>query len=317
MSRVAQNFESKVEDTALESNTIDREEVVLDTHEDEDDDHSAAMQSFTRRVTCTAEFTSAEVAEGVENAFTASASKIFSPVSECEKGTGLDFSKGIVTEISINSMSSDYPRPIHLSMNLFNGQLVDKDGSYSNPVQVKNVQGWLYTPAADDFGGTAAAGSRGFTNLLTIMPREQTRHTQVLYAPENVMSNRFIQQYGRYSPENLRHGIIPFSNENYVYVPDSHVVMNVIRNNWESLGINADLESKRENKYIKVDADVVNDVVEQLKTQVLSKMPFTNFKDLKLRYNSTTSPHVEDTDKFQVCAEFSIKYMFPNVNKID
>lgn len=268
------------------------------------------MQKFTRRVVCSAEFTAAEIAKGVTTPFTTSAAKIFTPAGESE---GFDFTKGIVTQIAVNSISSDYDSPIHVAMNLFNGRLVDKEGAYSDPVKITNASGWLYTPSSDDFGATAASGSRGFTNLVTVLPREHTRSRQIVYKPTNVMNNRFIEQYGGYSANSLHNGIIPFDGENYYYVPHDHVVMNVIRNNWESLGINADLETKRENKYLKIDSGIVNDVIAQLKSQVLSQMPFTNFKELQLNYKGVLSSRAHAEDKFNICAEFNINYMFPTV----
>jgi|TARA_B110000914_G_scaffold30742_1_gene23493 hypothetical protein len=303
MSRVAKNSSAP----AIKSPVSIVEEVVS---EEVKAVAAPSMCKFTRRVVCQCEFTAAEIAKGVVNPFTTSAAKIFTPQGESE---GFDFTKGIVTEIAVNSISSDYDAPVHVSMNLFNGRLVDKEGAYSDPVKITNASGWLYTPSSDDFGATAASGSRGFTNLITMLPREQTRAHQVLYKPTNVMNNRFIEQYGGYSANSLHNGIIPFEGEDYVYVPHDHVVMNVIRNNWESLGINADLETKRENRYLKINSGIVDDVINQLKSQVLSQMPFTNFKELKLNYKSAAVSHADPTEKFQLCAEFCINYMFPTV----
>ena len=153
-----------------------------------------SMEKFTRRVVCTAEFTAAEIAKGVTVPFTASAVKIFTPNTSAV----YDLSKGIISEISVNAISSDYDRPVHVSANLFNGRLVDSEGAYADPAKIDNSCGWLYTPSCDDFGSTASSGSRGFTNLVTILPREQTRASQVLYSPENIANSRFIAQYGGY-----------------------------------------------------------------------------------------------------------------------
>lgn len=57
---------------------------------------------------------------------------------------------------------------------------VDAEGAYADPAKIDNSCGWLYTPSCDDFGSTASSSSRGFTNLVTILPREQTRASQVL-----------------------------------------------------------------------------------------------------------------------------------------
>jgi hypothetical protein len=268
-----------------------------------------SMQKFTRRVVCTADFTAAEIAKGVTVPFTASAAKIFTPNTDAV----YDLSKGIISEISVNAISSDYDRPVHVSANLFNGRLVDAEGAYADPAKIDNSCGWLYTPSCDDFGSTASSGSRGFTNLVTILPREQTRATQVLYSPENIANSRFIAQYGGYSANNLRDGIVTFSGKDYVYVPADHVVMNVISSNWDALGVSTDLETKRESEYFKLDAGIVDDVVSQLRTEVLANMPFSDFNKLQLQYKSSMSPHAEASDKFSVCAEYKVSYAFPKV----
>jgi len=267
------------------------------------------MQKFTRRVVCTAEFTAAEIAKGVTVPFTASAQKIFTPNTDAV----YDLSKGIISEISVNAVSSDHDRPVHVSANLFNGRLVDAEGAYADPAKIDNSCGWLYTPSCDDFGSTASSGSRGFTNLVTILPREQTRGSQVLYSPENIANSRFIAQYGGYSANNLRDGIVTFSGKDYVYVPHDHVVMNVISSNWDALGVSTDLETKRESEYFKLDRGIVDDVVSQLRTEVLANMPFSDFNKLQLQYKSSMSPHAEPSDKFSVCQEFKVSYMFPKV----
>lgn len=276
---------------------------------DEEVSDAPSMQKFTRRVVCTAEFTAAEISKGVTVPFTSSAAKIFTPNTDAV----YDLSKGIISEISVNAISSDYDCPIHVAANLFNGRLVDTEGAYADPAKIDNSCGWLYTPSCDDFGSTASSGSRGFTNLVTILPREQTRGSQVLYSPENIANSRFIKMYGGYSANNLRDGIVKFSGKNYVYVPHDHVIMQVISSNWDALGVSADLETRRENEYYKLDAGIVDDVVSQLRTEVLSQMPFSDFNKLQLQYKSSMSPHAEPTDKFAVCAEYKVQYAFPKI----
>ena len=276
---------------------------------DEEVSDAPSMQKFTRRVVCTAEFTAAEISKGVTVPFTSSAAKIFTPNTDAV----YDLSKGIISEISVNAISSDYDCPIHVAANLFNGRLVDTEGAYADPAKIDNSCGWLYTPSCDDFGSTASSGSRGFTNLVTILPREQTRGSQVLYSPENIANSRFIKMYGGYSANNLRDGIVKFSGKNYVYVPHNHVIMQVISSNWDALGVSADLETRRENEYYKLDAGIVDDVVSQLRTEVLSQMPFSDFNKLQLQYKSSMSPHAEASDKFAVCAEYKVQYAFPKI----
>jgi hypothetical protein len=231
--------------------------------------------------------------------------KAFFPAGEgLEKGS---FSKGIVRRISVQSVSSDYDQPVHIAMNLFSSG----KGAYTNPDKLSNKVGWLYTDAGDGVSSSGQAGS--YTNLLSVLPNEVGRMNQVVYEPTNELSSRYIAKFGGYTTDSLRAGIVPFAGKSYVYVPQDHVVMSVIRNNWESLGINADLEAKRENEFIKVDGGVVNKVIAELDDHVLKQMPFTNFETLGVHYSAPESPMAADDQRFTIVTEFKIEYMFPKV----
>ena len=272
---------------------------------------SEEQKTLTRRVILTANLTAKQLADGTAVPFTGGAAA-FRPAAVED---GLDYSKGIVQKITVNSLSSNYDEPVHMAMNLFNGRLVSDEGKYQNPLKLSNETGWLYTPSSHDFGMTGEAGKQGFTNLLTILPNESARLSQVVYKPDNVINNRYIEQYGGYTMSSVRNGIVPFPGKDYYYVPHDHVIMSICRNNWDSLGINSDLELKREGEYLKVKDTVVNQVVDALNTQILSQLPFTQFEDLAVQYQAPKSAHAADTDTFKIVSELKVDYMFPNIQQ--
>ena len=148
------------------------------------------------------------------------------------------------------------------------------------------------------------------------MPYERSRQPQQVYNPENLINNRYIEQYGGYTLKSLWEGIVPFPNENYYYVDCNHVILKVIESNWELLGMSPLTEVKKENKYVKVSTSVVDVVVDELYKSVLSKIPFTSFNKLTASF---ARPHGVslDQDKLErdvkcVC-ELKVSYMYPSL----
>jgi hypothetical protein len=224
-----------------------------------------------------------------------------------------DYSKGIVTSINTCSVYSDCSEPITLSLNLFNT-------SEQQP-NVQNEQGWLHAPQHTDFGAVASGGGNGFKNLLNILPFEKTRCSVVTYKPEDVVNDRYIQQYGSYNQDNLWDGVVAFPGEQYYLVSQGHVVLSVIKNNWEQLGINVDDEHRFNGKYVQVPAHVFDRVIKDLEAQVLSRMPFTNLNDIRAQFStkqatSYNMPHEEGTSgKYKVVVEMAFNYQFPSNGK--
>ena len=225
------------------------------------------------------------------------------------EGENVDYNKGIVTSINTCSVYSDCSEPITLALNLFNA-------SEQQP-NIQNEQGWLHAPQHTDFGTVSKAGDNGFKNLLNIMPFEKTRCDIVSYKPEDVVNDRYIQQYGSYSPENLWDGVVAFPGEQYYLVSQGHVVLNVIKNNWEQLGINVDDEHRFNGKYVQVPAHVFDRVIKDLEAQVLSRMPFTNLNDIRAQFTTKQASdfnmnHEEGSNgKYKVVVELAFNYQFP------
>ena len=217
--------------------------------------------------------------------------------------------KGIITGISSKAIYSDCSEPITLSVNLFN--------TTDSEPKVNNEQGWLHTPSPSDFGVKTTGGIKGFKNLLNLLPYEKTRSELAVYKPEDVANDRYIQQYGSYNNENLWDGVVAFPGEKYYLVHQGHVVLNVIRQNWEQLGINVDDEHRFNGKYVQVPAHVFDRVIKDLEAQVLSRMPFTDLSNIRACFTSKQASNYAETHndgpagKFKLVVELEFKYQFP------
>ncbi len=234
----------------------------------------------------------------------ANASKVFQTSGE------EDVSKGILTSITVKSIYSDCSEPVTFSLNLFNAS--EKEPS------IKNNEGWLHTPTRTDFGTEATSiDANGYRNLLNVMPYEKSRAELNVYEPNEIASDGDIEQYGNCSSENLFDGVVAFPGEQYYLVSQDHVVLNVIRQNWEQLGINVDSEARFNGKYVQVPAHVFDRVVNDLQSHVLARMPFTNLNDVRAKFTSKSTKHYVDTHPdgpegmYKVCVELQMNYQFP------
>ena len=88
------------------------------------------------------------------------------------------------------------------------------------------------------------------------------------------------------------------------------MILRVISRNWEMLGINTQEERKRENKYVKVSKEVVNNVIKQLYEQVICQIPYTSFESLQAKFSSNDVPEGE----YKVTAELLVEYKYPTIN---
>jgi hypothetical protein len=264
----------------------------------------APKDTFTTRVVFESNATSKQLEHGVIVQL-ANASHVFSGNGE------VDSSKGILTSVVVKSIYSDCSEPVSFGLNLFNSS--EKEPS------VKNNQGWLHTPQKTDFGTEAMSkDSHGYRNLLAVMPYEKSRSELTVYEPNEIASDRYIQQYGNYSSENLYDGVVAFPGEQYYLVSQDHVVLNVIRQNWEQLGINVDNEARFNGKYVQVPAHVFDRVITDLQSHVLARMPFTNLNDVRAKFTSKPTSHYVDTHPdgpegmYKVCVELQMNYQFPS-----
>jgi hypothetical protein len=181
-----------------------------------------------------------------------------------------DVSKGILTGITVKSIYSDCSEPVTFALNLYN--------SSGQEPSIKNNEGWLHTPTQTDFGAMATSrDDEGYRNLLSVMPFEKSRSELAVYQPNEIATDRYIQQYGNLSSESLYKDVVSFPGEQYYF----------------------------------------DRVVSDLKSQVLTRMPFTNLNDVRAKFYSKptshySAQHVDGADgMYKVCVELSLSYTFP------
>jgi len=267
---------------------------------------SQAGSTHARRIVVQANLSAEELRLGA-NIEIPGAVDLFRPAYDMEKldeeqkesMSKLDFSKGIITGMTLKSVYSNVDEPVSVGINLF-----------QNKPQIVNTEGWLFTEADTDMGRTHTSETDGFINLVNVLPFEKARPDTKVYSPENLLNNRFIEQYGGYTLDKLWEGIVPFKGKDYMYVEADHVILKVIQRNWEMLGINTEAETKRENQYVKVSKSVVNSVIKQLYEQVIQQIPYTSFEDLSARFQAND---VEDGN-YKVMCEFLIQYKYPAIS---
>lgn len=265
---------------------------------------SDQKKSYTTRVVFEANATASQMQEGVVVQL-ANAGHVFASSAD------VDVSKGILTSITVKSIYSDCSEPVTFALNLYNSS--EKEPS------IKNNEGWLHTPTQTDFGSMASSrDDEGYRNLLAVMPYEKSRSELSVYEPNEIATDRYIAQYGNYSEKNLHDGVVAFPGEQYYLVAKDHVVLDVIRQNWEQLGINVDSEARFNGKYVQVPAHVFDRVCNDLKSHVLQKMPFTDLNDVRAKFYSKPTDHYADahpdgaTGLYKICVELQMNYQFPS-----
>jgi len=267
---------------------------------------SQAGSTHARRIVIQANVSSADLAQGATVQIPG-AVDVFRPNYDMDKlneeqkesMSKLDFSKGIVTGMTLKAVYSNVGEPVSVGVNLF-----------QNKPQIVNQEGWLFTETSTDMGSAHASEQNGFVNLVNVLPYEKARPDTKIYSPENLLNNRFIEQYGGYTLDKLWEGIVPFKGKDYMYVEADHVILRVIQRNWEMLGINTDAEVKRENQYVKISKSVVNNVIKQLYEQVIMQIPYTSFESLSARFQANNVPEGE----YKVMCEFLVQYKYPAIS---
>lgn len=212
----------------------------------------------------------------------------------------LDFSKGIVTGMKLKSIFSNVDDSVTVGVKL-----------YDNQPNIVNKDGFLYTPKITDMGEAHSSEDEGFINLVSVLPFEKGRPDVSIYTPENLLNNRFIEQYGGYTMDKLWEGIVPFPKQDFFYVESSHIILKVIKNNWEMLGVPIDQEKQKEGEYIKVGKSVVNNVIKQLYEQVICQIPYTSFDSFQARFQANAPSTGEE---YKIVAEVLVEYKYPAIS---
>ena len=211
----------------------------------------------------------------------------------------------IVRNISTNAIGSNVPIDVMFSANLFNSRAPQGGGTNYREAGVNNSLGWLTS------GNEQYTVPEGFAPLVNFLPSEYNRNTVQHYSPASAVEDRLVKKYGHLtSMKSLWDNIIPFPGEEYFYVGKDHVVLNIIEKNWEQLGISVPNEKLREEKWVKVASSVVNRVIDELNSSVLSQIPFSNLQDMELHFQGcpNVAEHVEDGTSYPFTAELNIEY---------
>ena len=287
----------------MEEQSAENEEMPAADLSELSGDTQSSETTHARRIVVQANVTAEDLEAGYSVAIPG-AGDIFKPNYDMDKLSDaqreslskLDFSKGIVTGMTLKSVYSDVGEAVSVGVNLF-----------ENKPSIVNNEGWLFTETSTDMGTVHTSAVDGYINLVNVLPYEKARLDTKVYTPENILNNRFIEQYGGYTLDKLWEGIVPFKGQDYFYVEADHVILRVISKNWEMLGINTDQEKKRENQYVKVSKSVVNNVIKQLYEQVIMNIPYTPLAALKARFSANNVPE----GNYKVLCEFHIQYKYP------
>jgi hypothetical protein len=87
-------------------------------------------------------------------------------------------------------------------------------------------------------------------------------------------SQRWRNQYKEYNAANLEtQGVLEVKQAPYVFVKDTHPVIDVLRANRDLIGSDIDTHTKIDNEWFKVSRQVLTECCKALKTKVLSQMP--------------------------------------------
>jgi len=221
----------------------------------------------------------------------------------------VDKNKIIVTGIELCNVFSDVPKRVTVGINLFD--------SHNQKEGLKNDAGWLYSQTSSDLADNEHVSYGGddgsFTNLCSLLPNEQARHQPAasLYTPtHSTLTSRHMVDYnGISNEEQLWEGIVPVTKDLY-YVPQESVVCKVVSKNWDRFGFHPDQEQLVEDGFYRISKPIVNSVISQLWTHVISKLPYTTVSNMKLHLQSNIQP---SSKPMNVSMQLRVKYRYPTV----
>ena len=275
---------------------------------------------YSRRLLIHTNATYSELAAG-KAVKIADAEELFKPdfntknESEIQELKDCDLSRGIISKVEVMSCYNNANAPVILGLKLFSRNDSSKAASYED-LRISNENGWLYSCATNSLGEVSSKGRQGVTNVFSMMPYERMRQANgvAVYTPSNILSNRYIQQYGGFDWRSLWSGIVQFPSENYYYVSKDHVILRIIEQNWELLGMDVRSEIPRENKYVKVACNVADRVIKELYSNVISRIPFTKWKNMAAVFSSD---HIDASENKSTAlsVELRVSFMYPSIKQ--
>ena len=253
----------------------------------------AAAATRTARVLVTANASGEQLADG-------------GVVQVASLGSDPELRNAIVKKVSTTAWNN----PIGATV-LVSAQLA---GDNAAPISssARNELGWLEHDA-ESFG---ARPSDSFSPLLAMMPWETSRAKTLLYSPQQIANENLVERYGSVDADKLHEGIIPFPGEDYYYLDKDHVVADVISRNWDKLGLDPASERAREGKWLKVQRSVVDVCLDQLKSNVLTKLPKTDLQNglaVHFAADKNASDELVAGAQYPISCELTVEYTVPNV----
>lgn len=109
----------------------------------------------------------------------------------------------------------------------------------------------------------------------TALPKSSVSQPYTLFEADcrTQESQNWRRKYGEYNQSNLEtHGVLEVKNCPYLFVKDSHPVIDVLRDNRDLIGSDIDTHQKIDNEWFKVSRQVHHECCDALKKKVLSKL---------------------------------------------
>lgn len=271
-------------------------------------------QTFTQRVLFTNSFTAQELASGTAIAHLHDPGSVFHAPGFADSSQPKN---ALITGIQFLGGHNPCSENVNIGLNLFPQDSVGKFTQSYSKEKIDNKYGWLYANTSNDFGPQTSHSSNGYTNMVNLFPYEKCRASAMCYDPTNIINNKFIKTYGGMHGKDLWKNIIPFPTQNYYYVDQNHVIMNIIEQNWDQLGINPREEMLHEGQYYKMSCALVDNIMKNLQGRLNDAIPITNLDTLSCRMmtrplSKWDTPPTNALMKYNVTCEMQIRYMLPS-----
>jgi len=251
----------------------------------------AAAPTRTARVLLTANASGEQLANG-------------GVVQVASLGSDPELRNAIVKKVSTTAWNNPIGATVLVSAKLA--------GDNAAPISsnARNELGWLEHDS-DSFG---ARPSDSFSPLLAMMPWETSRAKTLLYSPQQIANENLVERYGSVDADKLHEGIVPFPGHDYYYLDKDHVVADVISRNWDKLGLDPNSERAREGKWLKVQRSVVDVCLDQLKSNVLTKLPKTDLQNglaVHFAADKNASDELVAGAQYPISCELTVEYTVP------
>lgn len=256
-----------------------------------EDNPVAAAPTRTARVLLTANASGEQLANG-------------GVVQVASLGSDPELRNAIVKKVTATAFNNPIGSAVLVSAKLAG------DNAAPISASARNELGWLEHDA-ESFGERP---SESFSPLLAMMPWETSRMKTLLYSPQQIANENLVERYGSVDADKLHEGIVPFPGHDYYYLDKDHVVADVISRNWDKLGLDPSSERAREGKWLKVQRSVVDVCLDQLKSNVLTKLPKTDLQNglaVHFAADKNASNELVAGAQYPISCELLVEYTVP------